>query len=108
MELCCAAALESHYSTQPQSVPSITKLEVVVHPSFKLHARKTFGAFLCAAAFFAAGCHNNNLNSGYGVAWVSVTSEPGGTTTNASTPADFASYIVNIDSITLTRNDGVV
>jgi hypothetical protein len=108
MELCRAQALESHYSTPPQSVPSITKLEVVVHPSFKLYARKTFGALLCATAFFAAGCHNNNLNSGYGVAWVSLTGEPGGVSTNAAIAEDFTSYIVNVDSITLTRNDGVV
>jgi hypothetical protein len=55
-------------------------------------------ALLCAVAIFAAGCHNNNLTSGYGVAWVTLTDQPG----------DFASYIVNVDSITLTRNDGAV
>lgn len=47
---------------------------------------------------FAAGCHNNNLYSYYGDAWVTLT----------DTPGDFTSYIVNVDSITLTRNDGVV
>jgi Domain of unknown function (DUF4382) len=55
-------------------------------------------ALLCAVAIFAAGCHNNNQNSGYGIGWVTLTDQPG----------DFASYIVNVDSITLTRNDGAV
>jgi hypothetical protein len=55
-------------------------------------------ALLCAVAIFAAGCHKNNLTSGYGVAWVTVTDQPG----------DFSSYIVNVDSITLTRSDGAV
>jgi hypothetical protein len=55
-------------------------------------------ALLCAVAIFAAGCHNNNQNSGYGVAWISLTDQPG----------DFSSYIVNVDSITLTRSDGAV
>ncbi len=53
-------------------------------------------AVLCAVAIFAAGCHNNNQSSGYGIGWVTLTDQPG----------DFASYIVNINSITLTRNDG--
>ena len=55
-------------------------------------------ALLCAVAIFAAGCHNNNQNSGYGIGWVTLTDQPG----------DFAAYIVNVDSITLTRNDGYV
>lgn len=55
-------------------------------------------ALLCAVAIFAAGCHNNNQNSGYGIGWVTLTDQPG----------DFASYIVNVDSITLTRSDGAV
>jgi hypothetical protein len=59
-------------------------------------ARLGVSAMLCAAAIFAAGCHRNNLTSGYGVAWVTLTAQPG----------DFASYIVNVDSITLTRSDG--
>jgi hypothetical protein len=53
---------------------------------------------ICASAFFAAGCHNNNIDSGYGIAWITLTDSPG----------DFTSYIVNIDSITLTRSDGAV
>ena len=55
-------------------------------------------ALLCAVAIFAAGCHNNNQSSGYGIGWVTLTDQPG----------DFASYIVNVDSITLTRNDGAI
>jgi hypothetical protein len=49
-------------------------------------------ALLCAAAVFLAGCHHNNLNSGYGIGWVTLT----------DTPGDFASYTVNVDSVTLT------
>jgi len=59
-------------------------------------ARRTLSALLCAVAIFAAGCHNNNNTSGYGVAWVTLSGQPG----------DFTSYIVNVDSITLTRSDG--
>ena len=39
-----------------------------------------------------AGCHNNYLTSGYGIAWVTMTAEP----------SDFTSYIVTVDSVTLT------
>jgi hypothetical protein len=49
-------------------------------------------ALLCAAAVFAAGCHHNNYNSGYGIAFVSY----------SGTPAEFTSYTVNVDSVTLT------
>ncbi len=51
-------------------------------------------AFLCALIFslVAAGCHRNSLTSGYGIGWFTVTDEP----------ANFASYIVNIDSVVLT------
>jgi hypothetical protein len=55
-------------------------------------------ALLCAVALFAAGCHKNNQTSGYGYVWVSLTDQPG----------DFTSYIVNVDSIALTRTDGYV
>ncbi|MDE1921940.1 MAG: hypothetical protein KGI55_00825 [Gammaproteobacteria bacterium] len=51
-----------------------------------------FGAIVAVAA----GCSSHNYNSGYGVAWVTLTAEPG----------DFASYIVNIDSVTLTDSAG--
>jgi hypothetical protein len=47
---------------------------------------------VCAAAVFTAGCHHNNLNSGYGIAWVTL----------SDTPGDFTSYVVNVDSLTLT------
>ena len=50
---------------------------------------------LCACAFglIAAGCHNNNnVHSGYGVAWISLTDEPG----------DFTSYIVTVSGLQLT------
>ena len=45
-----------------------------------------------------AACHHPSNISGYGVAWVTVTDEPG----------DFAAYDIIIDSVTLTRNDGAV
>jgi hypothetical protein len=61
-------------------------------------ARRTLSALLCAVAIITVGCSNNNNASGYGVAWVTLTDDPG----------DFTSYIVNVDSITLTRNDGAV
>jgi sulfur transfer complex TusBCD TusB component (DsrH family) len=54
---------------------------------------------VCAAAIIAAGCHRNNLNSGYGIGWVTL----------SDTPGDFTSYIVNVDSLTLTgKTVGVV
>jgi hypothetical protein len=64
-----------------------------VHPSFGRYARKYSRALLCAAAVFAAGCHHNNYNSGYGIVWV---------TYGSTTPTDFTSYTVNVDSVTLT------
>jgi hypothetical protein len=48
---------------------------------------------LCAAAVFATGCHHNNLNSGYGVAWITLSD---------TTPDDYTTYTVNVDSVTLT------
>lgn len=62
------------------------------------YAHKVAGALVCAAAVFVAGCHRQGNISYYGIGWVDVTSEPG----------DYVSYIVTIDSITLTRSDGVV
>jgi hypothetical protein len=47
---------------------------------------------------FAAGCHHQGNVSFYGIAWVTLTDEPG----------DFASYVINVDSLTLTRDDGQV
>ncbi|HMK87474.1 MAG TPA: hypothetical protein VK437_16040, partial [Steroidobacteraceae bacterium] len=55
-------------------------------------------ALICGFAAFAAGCHGPPATSGYGIAWVCFTDEPG----------DYTSYTVTIDSLTLTRNDGAV
>lgn len=62
------------------------------------YACQAVGALLCAVAILAAGCHNNNNISGYGIAWVTLTDEPG----------DYTSYIVTVDSVTLTDNTGTV
>src|SRR5258708_25700922 len=94
MELCCADALEILYPTRPKSSQPPTILEAVVHPSFGRYARKHSRALLCAAALFAAGCHHNNLNSGFGLGWLTL----------SSTPGDFTSYIVNVNSLQLTGN----
>ncbi len=61
-------------------------------------ARRAVGLLVCVGAFFAAGCHSNNNASGYGIAWVTLTDNPG----------DFSTYTVNVDSITLTRSDTAV
>lgn len=63
-----------------------------MHPSFGRYARKHSRALLCAAALFAAGCHHNNLNSGFGIGWLTL----------SGTPGDFTSYIVNVNSLSLT------
>jgi hypothetical protein len=68
-----------------------------VHPFLRKYAYKILSALVCAAAVATAGCHRQGNISYYGIAWVDVTDEPG----------DFASYIVTIDSVTLTRSDGV-
>jgi hypothetical protein len=73
-------------------------MESVVHRRSRKYALQAASALLCAVAIFAAGCHGNPDNSEYGIAWVTVTDQPG----------DFSSYIVTIDSVTLTRNDGIV
>jgi hypothetical protein len=118
MELCLTQALESHYSTHPRTFNPKSSLEVVVHSSSGFTAprrasfdrrpgepgavfcasRRIAAALVCAFAIFSAGCHRNNLTSGYGNVWLTLTDDPG----------DFTSYIVNVDSITLTRNDGAV
>ena len=75
-------------------------------------ARGVFATLVCAFAVFAAGCHRPSNVSYYGLAWVTVSSEPGGAlATNlvgAGSPLryDFTNYIVTIDQIVLTRNDG--
>src|SRR5208283_4665793 len=72
--------------------------EPVVHASIGKYARRTLSALCCAVAILTAGCHGHPSTSGYGIMWVTLTDEPG----------DFTSYIVTIDSVTLTRNDGAV
>lgn len=99
MELCRAQSLESLYSTHPyKTVPRSPQLEAAVHPFLKKYSSKVLSALVCAAAIAAAGCHGQGNISYYGIAWVDVTDEPG----------DFTSYIITIDSVTLTRTDGVV
>jgi hypothetical protein len=63
-----------------------------VHSLFSQYARQFSSALICAAVVFAAGCHHNNFTSGYGIGWVTL----------SDTPGDFTSYIVNVDSVTLT------
>lgn len=63
-----------------------------MHSLFRRYARKSLTALVCATAFIAAGCHHNNLNSGYGIGWVTL----------SATPGNFTSYVVNVDSVTLT------
>lgn len=65
-----------------------------MHSSLKGNARNRVLALLCACAFglIAAGCHHQNNNSNYAVAWITLTDEPG----------DFTSYIVVVDSVVLT------
>jgi hypothetical protein len=79
-----------------------------VHSSLKGKARKRASALLCAFAFglIAAGCHHQNTNSGYGVAWISLTDQ---SLVNADTSSacraptcDFTSYIITVDSVVLT------
>jgi hypothetical protein len=74
-----------------------------VHSSFKNRARYRLAALLCACTFglVAAGCHNNNQDSGFGVAWttLSLTDDPG----------QFTSYLVTVDSVVLVgKLDGAV
>jgi hypothetical protein len=68
-----------------------------VHSFLARYARQSLSALLCAAAVIAAGCHNNNLDSGFGQGWVTLTSERG----VVFQPGDFTSYIVNVDSVNL-------
>jgi hypothetical protein len=66
-----------------------------VHPSFKNTAFRRLAALLCACIFglAAAGCHNNNQDSGFGVAWttLSLTDDMG----------QFTNYTVVVDSVVL-------
>ena len=70
-----------------------------VHPRLSKTLSKAASAVVCAAAIFGAGCHGPNNISDFGIAWVSVTAEPA---------PQYASYVVTIDSITLTRSDNTV
>jgi len=66
-----------------------------VHSSFSKKTANRLVALLGACAFglIGAGCHHNNLDSGFGVAWTTLT-----TTDDAG---QFASYLVTIDSVVL-------
>jgi hypothetical protein len=66
-----------------------------VHSLFRNRTANRLVALLCACAFglAAAGCHNNNQDSGFGVAWTTLT-----TTDDAG---QFTSYLVTIDSVVL-------
>jgi hypothetical protein len=66
-----------------------------VHSSFKNRAVKRLAALLCACTFglVAAGCHHNNLDSGFGVAWTTLGL--------ADDPGQFTSYLVTVDSVVL-------
>jgi hypothetical protein len=67
-----------------------------VQPRLSKTLIKAASALVCMAAVFAAGCHRQGNTSFYGIAWVDVTAEPA---------PQYASYVVTIDSITLTRSD---
>jgi hypothetical protein len=70
-------------------------LEPVVHLSFKNKACGRLAALLCACTFglVAAGCHNNNQDSGFGVAWTTLST--------ADDAGPFTSYLVTITSVVL-------
>ena len=69
-----------------------------MHSGLRHTLAKAASALICLAAILGAGCHGTPNTSGYGIAWISLTDEPG----------DYAAYIITVDSITSTRNDGVV
>ncbi len=74
-----------------------------MHSSFKKKTANRLVALLGACAFglIAAGCHHNNLDSGFGVAWTTLT-----TTDDAG---QFSGYLVTIDSVVLVgKNNGSV
>ena len=66
-----------------------------MHLSIKNKAVSRLVALLCACGFglIAAGCHHNNLDSGFGVAWTTLTT--------TDDRGQFASYVVTIDSVIL-------
>src|SRR5208282_6209138 len=62
-------------------------------------ARHCAYALTCIGGILAAGCHHSTLyDSNYGIAWVTVANGSG----NYGNNVQFASYVVNIDSIVLT------
>lgn len=74
-----------------------------MHSLFKNRAANRLVALLCACAFglIAAGCHNNNLDSGFGVAWTTLTT--------SDDAGQFSSYLVTVDSVVLVgKNNGSV
>ena len=66
-----------------------------MHSSFKNRAARRLVTLLCACVFglAAAGCHRNNQDSGFGVAWTTLTT--------TDDPGQFTSYLVTIDSVVL-------
>ena len=66
-----------------------------MHSSFKNKARQRLAALLCACTFalVAAGCHNDNQDSGFGVTWTTLSL--------ADDVGPFTSYVVSIDSVVL-------
>jgi hypothetical protein len=71
-----------------------------VHSSFKLNAHKALGALLFSAAFILAGCHNNNQDAGFGIAWTTLSVDP---------DPRFSSYLVVVDSVIMSgKADGPV
>jgi hypothetical protein len=62
-------------------------------------ARVFLFAFFGAGAVLSAGCHHTTTgDSGYGIGWVTVSNGTGSYSNNVQ----FASYVVTLDSITLT------
>jgi hypothetical protein len=64
-----------------------------VHSSIRKKLANRLVALLCAFGLVAAGCHNDNQDSGFGVAWTTLT-----TTDDAG---QFTSYLVTIDSVVM-------
>ena len=66
-----------------------------MHSSSKNRARNRLATLLCACTFglVAAGCHNNNQDSGFGVAWTTLTL--------ADDAGPFSTYLVTIDSVVM-------
>ena len=100
MELCRAQPLESLYSTHPLRMTPIRppQLEAAVHPLSRKYASKLLSALVCLGRRSPPPAATART--------ISAITAPRGWTWTPS-PATYTSYIVTIDSITLTRNDGV-